>query len=132
MTDRGVPRPGKILVMDDEHLVLATARLMLRRLGYVPVLVENIDQAVAAYAEGLAAGDPVHVAILDLVIKGSEGAPEAAARLLELDPQARLVVASGSPSHPVMENYADHGFLDRIVKPFALADLGGLLGSLID
>lgn len=121
-----------VLVMDDDKLVLATARLMLRRLGYEPVLAADIEETLRIYTEHLERGTPFDAVILDLVIQGGFAAPAVARKLLELDPRARLVLASGSPGHPVMVNYADYGFTDCIVKPYMVAELGTVLGGLID
>jgi len=43
--------------------------------------------------------------------------------ILRLDPQAKVIVASGYSNDPVMADYKAHGFTAAIVKPFCLDDL---------
>ena len=131
MSDSGSPRPGKVLVMDDDDLVRATARLMLRRLGFDVVLAADCEQAVALYGELLATDYPVDVAILDLMMVGGQGAVQAAAQILALDPNALLVVASGSPDHQIMTDHESHGFTACLAKPYLVTEVGLLLGTLL-
>lgn len=125
-------RPGKILVMDDDQMILATARLMLQRLGYDVVLACHGQEAVEIYGHALGGDDPVDVCILDLRVPGGMGALEASQKILERDPDARLVLASGSTTEPPMLQFQDHGFCAVITKPFVMADLGMVVGELVD
>lgn len=59
----------------------------------------------------------------DLTIPGGMGGKEAAAQLLAIDPQAKLIVASGYSDDPVMANFQDHGFKAAMSKPFILDTL---------
>jgi two-component system cell cycle sensor histidine kinase/response regulator CckA len=132
MTDNTERPAVRILVMDDDQMLLATARLMLARLDYGVALATDGSEAIQIYRDALASEAPVRVAILDLRVPGGMGALEAAEEILKLDPQACLVLASGSTSEPAMLDFRDHGFAAVISKPFVLADLGLLLGELID
>ncbi len=118
--------------MDDDQLVCTTARLMLTRLGYDVVLAAHGQEAVALYNQNLKSDYPVDVAILDLKVNGGMGAPESAKLILELDPAAKLVVASGSAHDPEMVSPAEHGFVTALAKPFMVGDMGMLLGELLD
>lgn len=125
-------RPGKILVMDDDQLVCTTAHMMLTRLGYDVVLAVHGEEAVALYHHHLKSDYPVDVSILDLKVIGGMGAPETAKLILELDPAAKLVVASGSAHDPEMVSPTEHGFVTSLAKPFMVGDVGLLLGELLD
>jgi len=125
-------RPGKILVMDDDNLLCTTARLMLQRLGYAIELAAHGEEAVALYHQALKSDYPVDIAILDLKVVGGMGAVPAAKLILDMHPEAKLVVASGSTSDPEMINPREHGFATALAKPFVIGDLGMLLGDLLD
>lgn len=132
MNENPTRHPGKVLVMDDDHMVRATARLMLKRLGFDVELAADGEAAATIYQESFSTDYPVDVVILDLVVRGGLGAVEAAAKILEVDPGAKLVVASGSTQDPAMVNFADHGFSAMITKPFVVADLGMVVGELLE
>ena len=52
-------------------------------------------------------------------------------RILEIDPEAVLVVSSGYSSDPVMANFREFGFSGAVPKPFAAEELGRELNRLI-
>ena len=121
-----------ILVMDDDRLVCSTARLMLIRLGYEVVLAADGESAIHEYARSLESDRPVSVAILDIKVVGGQGAVAAAMGILALDPEATLVVSSGSTIVPELVHFQDFGFAGRLAKPFLVGDLGMLVGELLD
>jgi DNA-binding NarL/FixJ family response regulator len=51
------------------------------------------------------------------------GGRAAAEDILELDPQAKIIVSSGYATDPVMANYQAYGFKGVAVKPFRFAEL---------
>ena len=44
-------------------------------------------------------------------------------KILQLDPEARIVVSSGYANDPVVAQYQDYGFKGRVVKPYQVAEL---------
>ncbi|NOQ50780.1 MAG: hypothetical protein GQ578_00965 [Desulfuromonadaceae bacterium] len=47
----------------------------------------------------------------------------AAKKLLQIDPGAKIIVASGYLNDPIMADYKDYGFRAAVAKPFELKDL---------
>ena len=60
---------------------------------------------------------------MDLTIPGGMGGKEAVKKLLEINPQAQVIVSSGYSNDPVMANYADYGFAGRAAKPVDIEEL---------
>jgi len=60
---------------------------------------------------------------MDLTIPGGMGGKEAVAKILAIDPHARVIVSSGYSSDPVMADYEKYGFSAAISKPYLLQDL---------
>lgn len=114
---------GRLLVMDDEASIRALTQTLLGRLGYEVDSVEHGQAAVEAYRKASAAGRPYDGVILDLTVRGGMGGKEALLELRAIDPNARVVVASGYANDPIIADFATYGFNGRIVKPFRLEDL---------
>ena len=114
---------GRILVMDDEVMVREIAGEMLALLGFDSVGVEDGSKALDVYQQAQGQKHPFCCVIMDLTIPGQMGGKEAVRRLLELDPVARVIVASGYSTDPVMTAYEEYGFKGRLAKPFQLQGL---------
>jgi CheY-like chemotaxis protein len=110
---------GRILVMDDDHFLQDVYKRLLERLGYSPVIVGEGSEALASYRQARQEGRPFAAVIMDLTIPGGMGGKEAIRHLLELDPQAVAIIASGYSRDPVMARYREYGFKDVIEKPFS-------------
>ena len=113
---------GRVLVMDDEESVREVTCRMLQRLGYDVDEAESGGVAVEKYC-----ADPYDFVFMDLTVPGEMGGQEATELLLEHDPDAVVIVASGYSHDPVMANYRDHGFRACLTKPFGIADLSDVL-----
>jgi PAS domain S-box-containing protein len=131
---QGVTSPvkaAKVMVMDDEEMLLNVAQAQLTALGHEAVLVTDGMQAINRYQELQDQGTPVDIVIMDLTIPGGMGGQEAAQKLLEVDPKAKIIVASGYSNDPVMADYKKYGFQAAIAKPFDLKDLSDAIASVL-
>ncbi len=118
---------GRVLVMDDEPMLRATARTVLQTLGYEVQLARDGDEAIALYRAAWQAGQPFDVVVLDLTVPGGMGGREAMQRLREFDPLVTAVVSSGYADDPVMSRYREHGFAGVVAKPYTARDLDAVL-----
>ena len=80
---------GRILVMDDEQLILNTAGRMLKALGYTCCVAKDGGEALALYQAALGTSAPYDAVILDLTVQGGIGGRETMQKLLAFDPAAR-------------------------------------------
>ncbi|MEI7891658.1 MAG: PAS domain S-box protein [Myxococcales bacterium] len=127
----GLTGRGKVLVMDDEELIQATAKALFEELGYDVVLAKDGAEALVQYSRQLELGAPVDLVILDLTIPGGMGGLECIRGLQGLDPNVKAVVSSGYSNDPVMSDFRSHGFAGVIVKPYRLEELQKLLSHLL-
>ena len=109
---------GRILVMDDEDIIRDVASEILGHLGYSAVACCDGSEAFELYSQAIATKEPFAAVIMDLTIPGGIGGKEAAARILEIDPDAVLIVSSGYSSDPVIANFQQYGFSGVVSKPF--------------
>jgi two-component system, cell cycle sensor histidine kinase and response regulator CckA len=104
---------------------------ILEEFGYSPVLARHGEEAIQCYLTGLQAGNPYDAVIMELTIAGGMGGKETMARLKEIDPQIKAIVASGYANDPVVANYGEFGFKGMIHKPFRVSQLSQVLHHVI-
>ncbi len=122
---------GRVLVMDDEVIVREVTGTMLASLGYEVEYAAEGEQALRMYQERMNSDRRFDAVIMDLTVPGGMGGKEAIRQLLEIDPGARAIVASGYANDPIMANHADYGFLAVLSKPFNIEYLAQALDNLL-
>ncbi|MBI5663706.1 MAG: PAS domain S-box protein [Nitrospirae bacterium] len=121
---------GKILLMDDDENILTSVSRTLITIGYKVELAKDGVQAINIYKQAMSSG-PFDAVIMDLTIRDGMGGKEAVGKLLEIDPEARVIVSSGYSTDPIMANYKKHGFCSVITKPYQIETLSELLHDVI-
>lgn len=124
-------RAGLVLVMDDEQMVRDVVEAMLQHLGFEVLSAVDGEQAIAVYRDCLDEGRRPDLVIMDLTIPGGMGGERAAQALLDLDPTAKIIVASGYSSNQVLEQYRDHGFCAIASKPFQIQELSETISTVL-
>lgn len=114
---------GRILVMDDDEVILQIIGNMLENLGYDVTFAFDGREAVTKYAQAQLAAEPFDTVILDLIVPGGMGGKEAIQKLLAIDPQAKVIISSGYCNDPVLSEYKTYGFRGVIAKPYQVAEL---------
>ena len=122
---------GRILVMDDEEILLDLAKQMCRRVGYEAETVQNGNDAIERYLEAFLRGHPYAAVLLDMTIAGGMGGIETAAALRKIDPDVKIIVMSGYSDHEVMAEPEKYGFTAVMTKPFRLNELQKVLGNIL-
>ena len=114
---RKQPDSRRILIVEDEGGVRELARRVLQRQGYTVLAAASPEEAVR-----LAAGEPPHLLITDVVLPGMSG-PDLARRIARTRPALRVILMSGYPEAVIRGEHrlpAGGRFLE---KPFTPADL---------
>ncbi len=107
----------RILVVDDEPKLLEIAAKMLSHFGYRVEIAADGQEALALYKKGLYGGDPFKLVVLDIAMP-SMGGEECSKRILELNPQAKILISTGQPE---MEMEARFQWAKGVLrKPFEL------------
>ena len=111
---------ARILIMDDQKIVRETIKSMLTHLGHESIMAADGKETVELYRDSLASQNSIDLIIMDLTIPGGMGGEEAVKEILNIDPEARVIVSSGYSTNPVMANYSQYGFRAAVIKPFKL------------
>ena len=126
-----LPRPGRILVMEDNEGVRALVGSSLQRMGHEVELVEDGEAAVEAYGRAQSLGSPFDLVILNLTVRAGVGGREAFQSLLKIDPDVKAIVMSGHADDPVILEPERHGFKGVLAKPFETARLRDILARVL-
>ena len=102
----------KILIVDDSALSRRTLRRILESAGYEAVEADDGMTALEIYFL-----EKPGLVLLDLVMKGMYGV-DVLLKLREMDPQARVVVASADIQSSTRQMVDEAGALGFINKPF--------------
>ncbi|MBP7765440.1 MAG: PAS domain S-box protein [Deltaproteobacteria bacterium] len=127
---QGVPK-AKILLIDDEQILLDVTGSMLKHIGYDVVTAQSHGEAMAYYRQAGEAGRPFSLIIMDLTMRGDDGGEIAIRRWKDSHPEARAVISSGYMNDPVIEEYWKYGFVGAMVKPYSLVELKSSLEKIL-
>jgi CheY-like chemotaxis protein len=122
---------GKVLLVDDEEIILDVSREVLRFLGYDAAFAKEGGAAIEMYRQAKESGQPFDLVIIDLTIPEGLGGQETIEKLRSYDPEVKAVVSSGYTNDPVMQEYAKYGFSGRLTKPYRINEMKALLESMI-
>jgi PAS domain S-box-containing protein len=122
-------RVKKVLIMDDEEIVRDVVCEMLQREGHKCWQAKDGQEAIDRYESELESGKPFDIVVMDLTIPGGMGGVKAVKALLRIDSNAKVVVASGYSTDPVMDNYHEYGFCAAIGKPFSKKNLLDIIAT---
>jgi CheY-like chemotaxis protein len=126
-----MPGKGKVLLMDDEQIILDVTLEVLRFLEYDVMFAREGASALDLYKHEKEAGVPFDLVILDLSVPEGLGGKDAIALLKAYDPAVKAVVSSGYSNDPVVMDYAGYGFSGKLSKPYKISDLKDLLENMI-
>jgi len=118
---------GKVLLMDDEQIILDVTLEVLRYLEYDVMFARDGVAALDLYKQEKEAGVPFDLVILDLSVPEGLGGKDAIALLKAYDPSVKAIVSSGYANDPVVENFNHYGFSGRLSKPYKINDLKEIL-----
>ena len=118
---------GRILVIDDEEMILDVVPSILQDLGYSCAVAKDGADACEAYARAMAEGKPFTAVLLDATIPGGLGGEAALERLLKVDPCARVILFSGYADSDLMIKSKEIGFKGRLAKPFTIPELAAAI-----
>ena len=122
---------GKVLLMDDEQVILDVTNEVLRFLGYEVMFARDGVAAIDLYNQERARGSPFDLVILDLSVPDGMGGKEAFEKLHSLDPNAKIVISSGFTNDPMLTDFASFGLNGVLAKPYRITEIKALLEKMI-
>ena len=121
----------RVLLVDDEQILLDVTGSMLKHLGYDVATATSHEDALNLYGGAMRAGRPFSLIIMDLTMRGDEGGETAIRRWLAAYPGVKALISSGYMNDPVIEEYWKYGFVGAMVKPYSLHELKNTLEKIL-
>ena len=108
-----------ILLVDDESMILDIGEEMLQKLGYHVLVAQGGKEALEIYGRER---DRVGLIILDMILPDMGGG-EVYDRLKKVNPDVKVLLASGYSIDGQASEILDRGCKGFIQKPFRISDL---------
>ena len=118
----------KILLVDDEPMVLDANRKILEALGYEVCAAKNGQEAISLLWENR---DDIALVILDMVMPGMSGG-DTFDRLRAIRPDIPVILCSGYSLEGEAQEILDRGCNRFLQKPFDIQDFSRMIRSLLD
>ena len=109
-------RVGMILMVDDDESVLSIGTEMLRYIGFEAIGVDGGRAAVALFEKEK---EKIDLVILDIIMPDMGGG-ETFDRLLAIDPNVKVLLASGYSANDHAKTILARGAIGFLQKPFTL------------
>jgi DNA-binding NtrC family response regulator len=117
-----------ILLVDDEEMILSTARSLLEKIGYKVHLGKGGQEGVHVYKEQ---NHKIDLVILDMIMPGM-GGPEVYKRLKKINPDVKILLASGYSLNSQAFYLLKKGCHGFIQKPFTIQNLSEKIREILN
>ena len=114
--------------MDDEQAIREVGQEILNLKGYKVLLAKTGEEALEIYQQAKAEIDLI---LLDISMPGMGGHKTLTA-LLEFDPEAKVIIASGYSLNGQLKDIIESGASDFVAKPFLSKDLLRAVRTVLD
>ena len=109
----------KVLLVDDEEMIVDVGQRMLSKLGYEVLIAKNGQEALSIYRGN---ADSIGLVVLDMVLPEMSGG-EIYDRLKEMNSEVKVILSSGYGLDSKTSEILSRGCSGFIQKPFSLQSL---------
>lgn len=110
---------GAVLLVDDDEAIRFFGEQILEMAGYSAICVDNGERALEVYQEQM---DEIDLIILDLIMPGLGGV-QCMQQLLEINPRARILIATGHVEEGGARGLIEKGARAFIGKPYKIPQM---------
>lgn len=119
---------GMVLLVDDEEMIIEVGQEILETLGYGVLPASSGEEALDIYRSQR---DHIDIVILDMIMPGMGGG-ETFDKLKEINPQIKVLLASGYSVNGEAGEILSRGCDGFMQKPFDMAQLSSKLREILD
>jgi len=126
--DKITPGTETILFVDDEDMITDVGRQLLEKLGYTVLTAGSGREAVEIFQKHL---NEISLVIIDMIMPGLNGG-ETYDELKKIDPNIKVLLASGYSINGLAQDILDRGCHGFIQKPFNIKTLSNKIRTVLD
>ncbi|HEN20610.1 MAG TPA: hybrid sensor histidine kinase/response regulator, partial [Desulfobacteraceae bacterium] len=115
-----------ILLVDDEEAILNIGKDILQSFGYSVITAENGEKGIEMFRR-----EQPSLVILDVNMPGI-GGHQCLKELLEIDPDAKVIIASGYSTNESIRQAVRSGAAGFIGKPYQIRDMLAQVRDILD
>ncbi|MBN2184761.1 MAG: transporter substrate-binding domain-containing protein [Candidatus Krumholzibacteriota bacterium] len=129
-TDTIIPFIGKgrIMIVDDDEVVLNVVQGMLEKLGYGVEVCQDSLKAIDLYKEN---HHEIDLVIIDMIMPGMDG-EELYRKLKDINPDIKTILSSGFILDERIQKLLDEGMNGFLQKPFVVTQFSRLVAKVLD
>jgi two-component system, cell cycle sensor histidine kinase and response regulator CckA len=128
LPDRFAFSQEKILLVDDEEIILDSCGQMLTKLGYTALTASRGKAALESYAANC---DTIDLVIIDMIMPGMNGS-ELFDHLKEINTNVNVLLSSGYGLNEQVQRILDSGCKGFIQKPYTMVQLSQMVRKILD
>ena len=117
-----------VLFVDDEDMIIEVAGELFEQLGYKVLIARSGKEAIETYEKNK---EQVDIVLLDMIMPDMSGS-DTYDRMKELDPDIKVLLASGYSINGQATEIMDRGCNGFIQKPFKMKELSQKLREILD
>ena len=122
----------RVLVMDDDELIVDVISQLLQRLGYETLTASDGNQAIEICKKAKVCNKTIDVALLDFDIQAGLGGFPTMKQIKKTDPDIMGILITGHSDGTKIKKFRDYGFTDMLEKPFSIKQLNKKIRVLLD
>jgi two-component system cell cycle sensor histidine kinase/response regulator CckA len=126
-----VKTTGRILVIDDDEMILSVVDSMLNTLGYNCAVAKDGVEGCGMYIQANADGNPFAAVLLDATIPNGLAGDEALKFLLQADSNAPVILFSGYADSDLFKEAEQLGFRAVLAKPFSISEFVSVFNKVL-
>ncbi|HSA13927.1 MAG TPA: PAS domain S-box protein [Spirochaetota bacterium] len=123
-----IPGRGVILLVDDEPMILGPTSELLKKIGYRVYTTQSGYEAVLVFSENR---EEIDLVILDMIMPGM-GGTEVLKKIMEIDPDARVILSSGYSMQGEIRKLMEIGCRGFIQKPYNFTELSSVIHQVLN
>jgi len=110
----------KVLVLDDEEMILELVTDIFTLIGFEVVPVTEAKEAINRFREAHEQGKPFDLVLFDMTLPGDMDGADVLHEIRKIDPQVKAIVSSGYSQEELKERTGDSGFDAAVPKPYSI------------
>ncbi len=126
-----VGKRKRVLVLDDEELILELVRDIFQLLDLEVETVIDGKEAIQVFKDAWEQGNPFDLVVLDMTLPGDLDGVSTLREIRKIDPEIKAVVSSGYSADDIISNAQKYGFDAAVPKPYSISVLRETVDKLL-